>query len=70
MSGLVSFVNSPYNAARCVCRAIDSVLMKIFQGFEFIVGDAGNVDYTAKVRASNGERIHPITRSNGVAIRE
>ena len=61
----VSVVIPAYNAAWCVRKAIDSVLMQDFTDREVIVVDDGSIDDTAAVLAAYGDAIHVVRKPNG-----
>jgi glycosyltransferase involved in cell wall biosynthesis len=61
----VSAVIPAYNAARCVGRAIDSVLGQTFRGIEVIVVNDGSTDDTAAVVGRYADRVRMITKPNG-----
>ncbi len=64
-SSRISVIIPAYNAARCLRRAIDSVLQQDYRGFELIVVDDGSTDETALIADSYGRRLRLIRKSNG-----
>lgn len=62
---VVSVVIPAFNAARCVRKAIDSVLAQDYRDFELIVVDDGSTDETAAVLAAYGKTIRVIHQANG-----
>ncbi len=65
MPEAVSVVIPVYNGARCVRRAIDSVLAQTCRDFELIVVNDGSTDETAEVLAGLGDRIRVVNKANG-----
>ncbi|HEY9193779.1 MAG TPA: glycosyltransferase [Methyloversatilis sp.] len=61
---LVSVVIPAYNAAWCVARAIESVLMQTWRDFELIVVNDGSTDDTAAVLDRYADRIRVVTQRN------
>lgn len=61
----VSVVIPAYNAAWCVCKAIDSVLAQDFRDCEVIVIDDGSTDDTPAVLAGYGDAIRVVHQANG-----
>lgn len=62
---IVSVVIPAFNAAWCVTRAIDSVLVQDFRNFEVIVVDDGSTDDTAAVLLAYGDAIRVVHQANG-----
>lgn len=61
----VSVIIPAYNAARCVGRAIESVLVQTFHDFELIVVNDGSSDDTAGVLARYRDRVRILDKENG-----
>lgn len=61
----VSVVIPAYNAAWCVCKAIDSVLEQDFKDYEVIVVDDGSTDDTAGALVKYGDAIRVLRKANG-----
>src|SRR5262249_16695009 len=65
---LVSIIIPPYNSARYLCDAIDSVLAQTFTDFEVLVIDDGSTDETESLMSRYGPPIRYIRQENrGVA---
>lgn len=62
---IVSVIIPAYNAAWCVCRAVDSVLAQDFRDYELIVVDDGSTDDTAAVLAAYGDALRVVGKPNG-----
>ncbi len=62
---LVSVIIPAYNAAWCICRAIDSVLEQGYRSMEIIVVDDGSSDDTQQVLAPYGEKLCVVKQANG-----
>ncbi len=62
---LVSVVIPAYNAAWCVARALDSVLVQDYRPMEIIVVDDGSDDDTHEVLAQYGRNIRLLRKANG-----
>jgi glycosyltransferase involved in cell wall biosynthesis len=62
---LVSVVIPAYNAAWCICRAVDSVLAQDFSDFELIVVDDGSQDDIVTILAGYGDAVRVISKPNG-----
>ncbi|MCU0920640.1 MAG: glycosyltransferase [Burkholderiaceae bacterium] len=62
---VVSVVIPAYNAAWCVAKAVDSVLVQDFSPFELIVVDDGSTDATAEVLMAYGDRLRLVRQANG-----
>jgi len=60
----VSVVIPAYNAAWCVAKAIESVLVQEGADFEIIVVDDGSTDDTAAVLARYGDAIRVVRQRN------
>ena len=66
---MVSVIIPAYNAARCIGRAIESVLGQSYSAYEIIVIDDGSKDNTAEVVRQYGDQVHYIHQENaGVAV--
>ncbi|MDD5389304.1 MAG: glycosyltransferase family 2 protein [Gallionellaceae bacterium] len=61
----VSVIIPAYNAAWCVRRALDSVLVQDYRDFEVIVVDDGSQDDTAAVLAGYGDAARVLSKPNG-----
>lgn len=64
MSPDVSVIIPTFNREKFVCRAIDSVLVQDYKGFELIVIDDGSVDNTPSLLARYGDRVKILTQKN------
>lgn len=61
---MISVVIPTYNCARCISRAIDSVLAQRFTDYEIIVVDDGSSDDTAGVVKHYGSSVNYIYQEN------